>query len=136
MLFNEADVDIKDAGDKGLGVFAASALVAGAYISRYHGKLCTRQESRQLYQEQGSGGEYRLGIDEVYEVDAQNSTHFSRYFNHAEDANMMCMLDPASQRADFFATRDIAAGEELVFDYGADYWRNRPQPLDDTRQYS
>ena len=137
MLFNEADVTVEDAGaEKGLGVFAASPLSAGAYVSRYHGKVMAREESRQFYQAQGVAGDYRLGIDEVFEIDAQNSTHFSRFFNHAEEAHMMCMIDPSSQRADFFATRDIGSGEELVFDYGVEYWRNRPQPVDDSRQHS
>ena len=29
----------------------------------------------------------------------------------------------------------VEAGEELVFDYGEDYWRSRPQPVDDSRRY-
>ena len=28
-----------------------------------------------------------------------------------------------------FAARDIAAGEELQFDYGRDYWRGREEKL-------
>lgn len=49
----------------------------------------------------------------------------------------MCLLLQPARRADraasqlplyrgtgrhFYATRDVDAGQELVFDYGADYW--------------
>jgi len=40
----------------------------------------------------------------------------ARFFNHADDAN--CRDDPASSGTVTVAVRDIAAGEELTWDYG------------------
>ena len=40
------------------------------------------------------------------------------------------------QRIEFRSTRSIEEGEELCFDYGMGYWRNRGWPSNDGRNYS
>ena len=59
--------------------------------------------------------DYLFGVGEL-QIDAQNSTHFSRYFNHAEYGTLTAAVDSERRRVDFFAARDITAGEELTFD--------------------
>jgi SET domain-containing protein len=33
--------------------------------------------------------------------------------------------DPAAREVSFFASRDISAGEELLYDYGGKFWKGR-----------
>ena len=50
-------------------------------------------------------------------LDATNSTHFSRFFNHEEFGNLNFTVNPAERRVDFYASTAIPAGDELTFDY-------------------
>jgi SET domain-containing protein len=46
-------------------------------------------------------------------------------YNHAANPNLYHRT-AGRQRIEFVALRDIAAGEELTHDYGANYWADRP----------
>ena len=82
--------------------------------------------------------DYLFHVNDTYSIDAQNSTHFSRYFNHAEHGNLVSSTDEDELRVDFYAARDIAADEELTFDYGDRYWlwRDAPSADSDSRNFS
>lgn len=41
--------------------------------------------------------------------------------------NVLRYFDRGAGRVAFFAARDIGAGEELLLDYGSNYWRGREQ---------
>jgi len=71
-------------------------------------------------------------------IDAEDpgASGWPRYINHSvRKAN--CMAFDLSDTLDIMyleATQPIAAGEEILFDYGADYWASRyPWPLDPRR---
>ena len=141
--WREAAVDVSGAGNKGFGAFAAEAIAAGDYVGPYIGTITTREETRvrynaTTYMEATLIGDYLFRVDDTFSIDAQNSTHFSRYFNHAEHGNLEVDVDSENTRVNFFAARDIAAGEELCFDYGTGYWMYRPQPTpeSDSRNFS
>ena len=76
---------------------------------------------------------FQTAVDGLY-IDAQHSRHFSRFFNH--DVEWSCNLaivhgyDPRfGPIIRMFAARDIAAGDELTFDYGPTYWKERPDVM-------
>ena len=50
----------------------------------------------------------------------------------------MSSTDEDELRVDFYAARDIAADEELTFDYGVRYWlwRDAPSADSDSRNFS
>ena len=52
--------------------------------------------------------------------------NWCRYINHHNDPNMrvksLAYAFGGEPRVWFVATRDIAPGEELSFDYGDEYW--------------
>ena len=140
----EARVDVCDAGAKGMGVFAAEQLIAGRWVGSYRGELKTQREVNEWYRSLAADDpsvdsqEYVFAIDSEYVLEAISSTHFSRYLNHAEHGSLVSEVDEVAKTVDFFAARDIAIGEELTFDYGYLYWRNRsaPSPETDSRNYS
>ena len=71
-------------------------------------------------------------------MDAEHSSHFSRYFNHAQHGNLDVTVNELERRIDFVASARISEGDEMVFDYGMKYWRSRdgPLPSSDGRDYS
>ena len=142
---NEAAVRISPTPGKGLGVFAAAPIEPHTWICDYQGEIITDEESDKRYKNAATGsgkGDYifRLTLKTETEpglcVDAQDSEHFSRYFNHAEHGNLMPEVHEKQQRIEFRSTRSIEEGEELCFDYGMGYWRNRGWPSNDGRNYS
>jgi SET domain-containing protein len=62
-------------------------------------------------------------IEEIFTVDANNKGNVARFLNHSCDPNLQNYQvwiehqDKRLPRIAFFATRDIADGEELTFDY-------------------
>ena len=61
---------------------------------------------------------------------AQDRTRFSPvHLNHADKTTPLCnclrLLCEDSQNVAFFTSRTVAVGEELCFDYGANYWKGR-----------
>ena len=140
----EALVDVRAVEGKGFGVFSVEAIEEGAWVCSYDGVEATDDECDERYNVVG-GGDYIFRLEDKSHrsprglvLDAANSSHFSRYFNHAEEASLEAKVSAVDRRVDFFALRSVAAGEELCFDYGVEYWRGRDPPLPSTdgRDYS
>ena len=133
----EATVDVHDTLGKGIGAYAAQRIEVGSWVCRYVGKLVEWDEYVRLSQTDASLLDYMFKIvDPVTDdgegavfLDARESRHFSRYFNHAKEGNLEFEVYPEERRVEFFATRDIAAGEELTFDYGESYWTGEGLPV-------
>ena len=131
----ESFIEIKDAGLKGKGAFASIDLAEGTYIGRYVGDLLTNEAMKARYPDRRQAS-YLFELTEELCIDAQESTHFSRFFNHAEHGNLEVRFDVDARTIKFFALRSISAGEELTFDYGPKYWLFRGQPTEDSRNVS
>ena len=115
----EAVVVVAAADGKGMGVFAVEPVEIGAWVCNYVGVLATDDECDVRYagmRGKSGGGDYLFRLDKERCVDAQNSNHFSRFFNHAEDGNIEAKVIAKEDRIEFRACRRIDAGEELVFD--------------------
>eukprot|EP00966_Prymnesium_polylepis_P267377 6176976-Prymnesium_polylepis.1 len=132
-------VEVRQAGAKGLGCFALEPLAAGDFVGQYEGTVTTRAETRERYNATFTA-DYVFNVDDEADIaiDAQNSTHFSRFFNHAEHGNLDVHVDAEAVRVEFYAATYIQQGEELTFDYGVNYWlfRERPSADTDSRNYS
>ena len=123
----EAEVEVREAGTKGMGAFAAAPLAAGAYVGTYQGTLSTREEFEQRYVDFDEStnerpSDYCFLVDESrnYSIDARNSTHFSKYINHAQRGNLEVKVDSGQLRIDFFGTRRLKPCTELLAsDHGA-----------------
>jgi len=133
----EAHVSIRPAEGKGMGAFADEPLSAGTWVCAYQGRLVTLIETTQMYDD--TEPEYLFMLTPDLYLDAMESTHFSRYFNHDERGTLNFTVSVAEKRVDFYAARDVLRGEELTFDYGAGYWAGSSQLLasgTDSRNFS
>ena len=109
----------------GTGVFAKADIKKGESIIEYTGKLRTHEDVDAAYAEQDeSGHTFIFTLNEFYVIDANIDGNDARWINHScspncdsshiEDAGG----DPKKDRIIIEALRNIAAGEELSYNYG------------------
>jgi SET domain-containing protein len=97
----------------GKGLFSGSRIPKGAKIGEFEGEVIGLREARRR-----ARGARIIAIVELerHALDATRSPRGFRFINHSCDANtfIRCTRD----RAEFYARRAIAPGEELTADYG------------------
>ena len=129
------------------GSMRRSATVSGqigiflhnAYIGEYTGVLHKRPffgRWKNLYCFDYNIGE---GRKSSFVIDAQDFGNHTRFINHSFQPN----VEPVSVYCDglvhviLYASKAIAAGTQLCYDYGKDYWKKRGKPLDlTTKDYT
>lgn len=104
----------------GRGLFAGVAIRARAKIGEFEGEKIGLREARRR-----ARGRAVIAIVELehHALDATRTRRGFRYINHACAPNtfMRCTVD----RAEFYALRRIAPGEELTLDYGESHHEGR-----------
>ena len=128
-------VTVAPTADRGNGAFACSpaGIPAGAWLGAYEGDLLDEAAFWARYGAAGGAADYCMRIDRTWTVDgagrAADTSAFSPcHINHARagrGANVVRATRRAARRVDLYAGRDIAAGEELLLDYGRLYWTGR-----------
>lgn len=122
------DVAIKwISAEMGYGLFAESQIEKGSFIGQYSGFV--RRVSRFYPKLNG----YCLHIPtkccslRYFVLDALSGGNELRFANHSDQPTMkpVCLVDRSLVHVGLFATRTIAPGEELTFNYGKDYWKYR-----------
>lgn len=107
----------------GRGVYACRAIPDGTRIVEYTGERITkaeaaRREKRRLAR--GRRGQddcvYIFELNARHDLDGRSRSNIARLINHACAPN--CRAKVQRGRIWIVARRDIAAGEELTFDYG------------------
>lgn len=93
----------------GTGVFAVADIAAGTLIGVYEGEPTDVDGTHVLWIDDDESGSWR-GID---------GTGVLRFLNHSRSPNV------EFDGPELHALRDIAAGEELCFDYGEE-WADVP----------
>ncbi|GAX85076.1 hypothetical protein CEUSTIGMA_g12496.t1 [Chlamydomonas eustigma] len=123
-------VQVKETGDgRGNGAFATIRIPKGTHLCDYDGELISNKEYWRRYPEGVSN--YVTEIDEEWHIDAtavvgQTSSFSAVHMNHSRSRkNVKRCKMPEARRVAFFAARDIAVGEELLYDYGSKYWEGR-----------
>jgi hypothetical protein len=94
-----------------VGVFTNVAIRKGSRIVEYTGPRISPEEADRLYEAAPRTYLYGLGDGKVI-IDGEG---IAAYLNHSCEPN--CEIDEIRNRAYIFAVRDIAAGEELLWDY-------------------
>lgn len=130
-------VAVRPTPDRGLGVFATAAIANGTFVVDYAGEVIDADEVAARHPELEP--EYAFRVGELY-IDAERCDHWSKRMNHdALDPALDFEVSESPPRVRFTAIRDVAAGEELTFDYGEEYWDGRsfgPDPATDARIYA
>jgi uncharacterized protein len=104
-----------------VGVYTTTRIRRGSRIVEYDGPRITPEEADRLYD--GASRTYLYGLDDGKTV--IDGEGLGAYLNHSCDPN--CEIDEIKGRAWLFALRDIAEGEELVWDYNL-YDDEEPAP--------
>ncbi|CAB3372667.1 Hypothetical predicted protein [Cloeon dipterum] len=112
---------------KGWGVKTLRPIPKGAYVCEYIGEVITDSDA-----DSRDDDSYLFDLDnregETYCIDARKYGNIARFINHMCSPNLMPVKvfidhqDLKFPRIALFANRDIAADEELGFDYGVKFW--------------
>ncbi|MDD5028470.1 MAG: SET domain-containing protein-lysine N-methyltransferase, partial [Rhodoferax sp.] len=100
------------------GVYAVQDIAEGQDIIEYVGQIISWQEAqvRHPHDPTDPNHTFYFHIDEARVIDALHGGNSSRWINHSCDGN--CEADQRDGRIFIKALRNIAAGEELHYDYG------------------
>jgi SET domain-containing protein len=111
-------VQVRKSGVHGKGVFALKPIRAGKKIIEYTGEVITWKEAlrRHPHDPEQPNHTFYFHIDDKHVIDANVGGNAARWINHACETN--CEADENDGRVFIKATRDIAPGEELFYDYG------------------
>jgi len=115
------------------GLFAAHDIPKGTRVIEYVGHRLTKAQGWERavsWQERAQGTHkgavYVFELNKRYDIDGNVPWNIARHINHSCEPN----CDPEIIRGHIWivALRDIAAGEELTYDYGYDYdlWDEHP----------
>jgi len=111
-------IQVRRSGIHGKGVFATQDIAAGATIIEYVGEIISwgEAQARHPHDPSDPNHTFYFHIDETRVIDALHGGNSSRWINHSCDGN--CEAEEIDGRIFIKARRDIAAGEELHYDYG------------------
>lgn len=118
-------IRVRNSPIHGRGVFATVDLEAGIPLIRYRGRLLTHDEADERYDGSlDSGHTFLFTLNDEYVVDGNQGGNSARWINHSCAPNCEAIIHENQQgdrRRDqvwIHTLRDIAAGEELSFNYG------------------
>lgn len=117
----------------GYGLFTEKEFAEGEYIGEYAGVVRRLFRPREGDQQDLVRDAYCVHYPtkwwsrEYSAIDAWGVGNELRFVNHSDTPNLRLewLYDRGLLHLAFFASRAIARGEQLFFDYGTDYWRHR-----------
>ncbi len=110
-------LQVRRSGVHGRGVFATVPLRAGEIIIEYRGEVISWDEALRRHPRDPADPNHTFyfHLDDARVIDGGVGGNSSRWINHACAPN--CESEDRGGRIFIRALRDIAAGEELFFDY-------------------
>ena len=112
-------IQVRRSGVHGKGVYALADIAAGERIIEYTGEVITWDEAQERHPHDPADPNHTFyfHIDDGHVIDAKFGGNSARWINHSCDPN--CEAEETDGGRVFIrALRDIAAGEELFYDYG------------------
>jgi len=107
----------------GLGLFAGENIKKGTKIIEYVGEKITAQEADKR------GGKYLFEINSKWTIDGTTRKNIARYVNHACGKAANCEAENKGGRIFIIAKKNISAGDELMYDYGSEYFDEHIKPF-------
>ena len=110
-------IQTRRSGVHGKGVFALEDIAEGEVLIEYIGEVIGWQEAqdRHPHDPKQPNHTFYFHVDEDRVIDAKHGGNSARWINPACEPN--CESEEQAGRIFIRALRDIAAGEELSFDY-------------------
>jgi uncharacterized protein len=109
----------------GLGLFATKPIKKGAKIIRYFGPLLDSKNEKHDAIE----NKYLFELNNRWTIDGSVRKNFARYINHACKPNAESDVNVRKRRVVIRAIKKIEPGEEINYDYGADYFKAYLKPI-------
>lgn len=102
----------------GLGLFATEPIKKRAFIVEYKGPRLTHEKADKL---EARGSKYMYEINSRWTIDGSSRKNIARYANHSCRPN--AESDTVRGRVLIRAIKNIKPGDEIVYDYGDDYFK-------------
>ena len=111
-------IQTRRSGVHGKGVFALQDIPEGEMIIEYTGEVISWKEAlrRHPHDPSDPNHTFYFHIDDGHVIDGKVTGNAAKWINHACAPN--CEADEQDGRVFIKALRNIAAGEELNYDYG------------------
>jgi len=126
-------VEVRRSRVQGRGLFATRDIVEGERIIEYTGARLSHEEAdAQCPEDEGARRHHTFlfAVDDRVVVDGGRGGNEARFINHSCDPNCEVVIE--RRRIFVHALRDIAAGEELLYDYW--YTTDESYTMDDLRR--
>ena len=125
-IFNKYRYLLRKKNEKiGLGIFSLQNISEETFLGQYSGIV----KKRKRFLIKNSDYLLRYSIENVddkeYVIDAKEYGNFSRFINHSQNPNVeirTIVLDNIIYKT-LFSIKKIKEKEELLLDYGSQYWR-------------
>ncbi len=107
----------------GLGLYTTKERTKGERITEYRGEHISSSEADKR------GGKYLFTLNKSTVIDGKARDNIARYLNHSCRPNCYAEIDANEEHIFFYAKKKIAAGEELTFNYGKEYFKELIEPF-------
>jgi uncharacterized protein len=125
-----SSIEVRDSALHGLGVFATKRIKKGTRVVEYLGERVSHAEADRRYddKDENDNHTFLFIVDGRTVIDAGVDGNEARFINHGCDPNCESVIE--ERRVFIEAIRDIAAGEELTYDYQIQREAHDPPNID------
>jgi hypothetical protein len=115
----------------GHGIYANQKIQKDDLIGEYTGEFMFDRRRDTLDSGYLIGGYSRLGRFK-WHIDARNNGNYTRFINHSCDPNIKLTQTffGGQYRGLVIAAKDIKLGEQVLMNYGNDYWSGKQTPVE------
>jgi uncharacterized protein len=124
------EFEVRESPLHGLGVFATRRIKKGTRVIEYLGERVSHAEADRRYEDKDEQDNHTFLfiVDGRTVIDAGVDGNEARFVNHGCDPNCESVIE--HRRVFIEAIRDIAAGEELTYDYQIQREADDPPNID------
>jgi len=130
-IFTSGFVEVRNSPVHGRGVFARTFIPKGTRVIEYMGERLSHKAADDRYEDHdvNDNHTFLFIVDKHTVIDAGVGGNDARFINHQCSGNCESVI--AHRRVFIDATRDIAAGEELGYDYEIGRDKDDPPNVDE-----
>jgi len=124
-------IEVRNSAVHGRGVFAASRILKGERILEYLGERMSHEAADKRYEDhdENDNHTFLFIVDKNTVIDASVGGNDARFINHQCEGNCESVIQ--NRRVFIDATRDIAPGDELGYDYEIGRDKDDPPNVDE-----